>query len=82
MYDAAKEDRAALNKLVTQIGDERKRTEKAVFGTWEVDKKAIMAAEKKIKEYADNLGAGIKQLEDEEKSKKHGVRRTLVHHVG
>lgn len=70
VYDAAKEDRAALNKLVEQISDERKRTEKAVFGTWEADKKAIMAAEKKIKEYADNLGAGITQLEDEEKSKK------------
>lgn len=70
VYDQAKEDRAALNKLVKTISDERKRTEKNVFGTWEQDKKAIMDAEKKIKQYADNLGNGIAQIDDEEKEKK------------
>ncbi len=70
VYDQAKEDRAALNKLVKTISDERKRTEKNVFGTWEQDKKAIMNAEKKIKQYADNLGNGIAQIDDEEKDKK------------
>lgn len=70
VYDQAKEDRAALNKLVKTISDERKRAEKNAFGTWEQDKKAIMNAEKKIKQYADNLGNGIAQIDDEEKDKK------------
>jgi len=70
LYDNAKEDRASLNKLVKQISDERKRAEKALFGPWEQDKKAIMDIEKRIKAYADALGEGITQIDDEEKSRK------------
>lgn len=77
VYDQAKEDRAALNKLVKTISDERKRTEKNVFGTWEQDKKAIMNAEKKIKAYADTLGDGIAQIDDEEKARKDMDLETL-----
>ncbi len=77
VYDNAKEDRAALNKLVKQISDERKRTEKSVFGTWEQDKKAIMDVEKRIKAYADTLGDGIAQIDDEEKARKDMDLETL-----
>lgn len=77
VYDQAKEDRAALNKLVKTISDERKRTEKNVFGTWERDKKAIMDVEKRIKAYADTLGDGIAQIDDEEKARKDMDLETL-----
>lgn len=69
-YSQAKQDRASLNGLVDRVSTERKRIEEKVFGQWKQDKKDLMALEKKVKSTADDLGIGIKALDDEEKERK------------
>lgn len=69
-YDKAKKDRAALNKLAENVSDERKRTEEKLFGKWKIDKANIMAIEKKIKAYSDDLGSGIKLVDKKDKDVK------------
>lgn len=69
-YQQAKTDRALLNKAVDQISNSRKLMEEKVFGTWKTDKALIMQIEKEIKAKSDALGAGIRQIDDEEKQAK------------
>lgn len=63
----AKTDRASLNNLVRTIQSERKKIEDEVFGEWKKEKADIMALEKRLSASADNLDAGIKQLEEKDK---------------
>lgn len=63
----AKTDRASLNNLVKTIQSERKKIEDEVFGEWKKEKADIMALEKRLSASADNLDAGIKQLEEKDK---------------
>lgn len=70
-YDTAKKDRASLNKLTKQVSEERKRIEEDVFAQWKTDKKTLMEIEKAIKSRADELGSGIKEIDDAEKEKKY-----------
>lgn len=70
-YDTAKKDRASLNKLTKQVSEERKRIEEDVFAQWKTDKKTLMEIEKAIKSRADELGTGIKEIDDAEKEKKY-----------
>ena len=63
-YDTAKKDRASLNKLTKQVSEERKRIEEDVFAQWKTDKKTLMEIEKAIKSRADELGSGIKEIDD------------------
>ena len=70
-YDTAKKDRASLNKLTKQVSEERKRIEEDVFAQWKTDKKTLMEIEKAIKSKADELGSGIKEIDDAEKEKKY-----------
>ena len=70
-YDTAKKDRASLNKLTKQVSEERKRIEEDVFAQWKADKKTLMEIEKAIKSRADELGSGIKEIDDAEKEKKY-----------
>lgn len=70
-YDTAKKDRASLNKLTKQVSEERKRIEEDVFAQWKTDKKTLMEIEKAIKSRADELGTGIKGIDDAEKEKKY-----------
>ena len=70
-YDTAKKDRASLNKLTKQVSEERKRIEEDVFAQWKTDKKTLMEIEKTIKSRADELGSGIKEIDDAEKEKKY-----------
>ena len=70
-YDTAKKDRASLNKLTKQVSEERKRIEEDVFAQWKTDKKTLMEIEKAIKSRADELGSGIKEIDDVEKKKKY-----------
>lgn len=69
-YEQAKKDRATLNKVVKMVSDERKRIENDLFSEWKSDKADIMSIEKKIKEYSDSLGEGIKSMDEEEKLEK------------
>lgn len=70
-YDNAKKDRTALNKLIKQVSDERKRIEDELFGQWKKDKATLMEIEKAIKARADELGGGINEIDDIEKQKKY-----------
>ena len=70
-YDTAKKDRASLNKLTKQVSEERKRIEEDVFAQWKTDKKTLMEIEKAIKSKADELGSGIKEIDEAEKEKKY-----------
>lgn len=70
-YDTAKKDRASLNKLTKKVSEERKRIEEDVFAQWKTDKKTLMEIEKAIKSRADELGSGIKEIDDAEKEKKY-----------
>lgn len=70
-YDTAKKDRASLNKLTKHVSEERKRIEEDVFAQWKTDKKTLMEIEKAIKSRADELGSGIKEIDDAEKEKKY-----------
>lgn len=70
-YDTAKKDRASLNKLTKKVSEERKRIEEDVFAQWKTDKKTLMEIEKAIKSKADELGSGIKEIDDAEKEKKY-----------
>lgn len=69
-YSQAKQDRATLNNLVEKIANERKRMEEKAFGQWKKDKKDLMDLEKTIKSSADDLGIGIKALDEEDKERK------------
>lgn len=66
----AKTDRASLNNLVKTIQSERKKIEDEVFGEWKKEKADIMQLEKRLSFTADNLDAGIKQLEEKDKELK------------
>lgn len=66
----AKTDRASLNNLVKTIQSERKKIEDEVFGEWKKEKADIMQLEKRLSATADNLDAGIKQLEEKDKELK------------
>lgn len=66
----AKTDRASLNNLVKTIQSERKKIEDEVFGEWKKEKADIMQLEKRLSATADNLNAGIKQLEEKDKELK------------
>lgn len=69
-YEQAKKDRAALNKLIKNVSDERKRVEEKLFGAWKKDKANIMAIEKKIKVYSDELGNGINLVDQRDRDVK------------
>ncbi|WP_288339178.1 DUF1351 domain-containing protein [uncultured Allobaculum sp.] len=69
-YKDAKEDRAKLNSIVTQLSESRKRIENEVFKTWKQDKSQIMSIEKDIKDASAALGEGIKAIDDKAKAHK------------
>lgn len=69
-YKNAKEDRAKLNGIATQLASSRKHIESEVFGVWKDDKARIMGVEGEIKEAASVLGEGIKAIDEEAKARK------------
>lgn len=64
-YRTAKNDRASLNNLATQLATSRKHLEDQVFGRWKNDKAEIMQIERDIKDTSSLLGDGIKAIDDE-----------------
>ena len=76
-YKLAKTDRASLNSLYKDVQSERKAFEKDTFAQWNHDKKIIMDLEKRIKELADSLGAGMADVDQKEKDIKLGAIKRL-----
>lgn len=66
----AKEDRAKLNNLIALIKDQRMSFEKQEIGQWLEVKENLMRIEKTIKEVADDLGNGIKGIDEQAVAKK------------
>ena len=69
-YKNAKEDRAKLNGIATQLASSRKHIENEVFGVWKDDKARIMGIEGEIKDAASALGEGIKAIDEDAKARK------------
>lgn len=69
-YADAKTDRAKLNNLHKAIQAKRMQFEEIELGEWKKQKSLIMDMEKMIKEFADNLGNGIKALDEKEANDK------------
>lgn len=69
-YKNAKEDRAKLNGIATQLASSRKHIESEVFGVWKDDKARIMGIEGEIKDAASALGEGIKAIDEDAKARK------------
>lgn len=68
--DKAKSDRAKLNNLVKLLQTERKEFETREIGEWQRVKATLMEIEKTIKKSADDLGDGIKNIDQNEAIKK------------
>lgn len=69
-YDDAKKDRTKLNNLHKVLQDKRKQFESSIFDEWNKKKAILMEIEKMIAAASDNLGNGIKDIDEQEKVKK------------
>lgn len=77
-YKKAKEDRAKLNSLITLLKDERMEFERREIGQWLETKETLMRIEKTIKEVADDLGSGVKGIDEQSVAeKKERIRQSF-----
>lgn len=79
-YENAKKDRAKLNNLVKLFKAKRDEFEKENIGDWQKAKSLIMDLEKMVTSVADELGDGIKTVEENEKlAKMEEVRQNALY---
>lgn len=69
-YDDAKKDRTKLNNLYKVLQDKRKQFESSIFDEWNKNKAILMEIEKMIAAASENLGNGIKDIDEQEKVRK------------
>lgn len=70
-YSLAKSDRANINKLVDTVSTKRKDFAKKIKEEWTPYERVLMDCEKIVKGVAEQLGNGIKAVEEKEKEEKH-----------
>lgn len=74
-YDTAKKDRAKLNNLIKVLKNRRKQFEEVELAEWTKSKAVLMEIEKMIEKSAENLGNGIKGIDEAAKLAKMEVVR-------